>query len=164
MSIEIRNVGRRFGDYTALEGINLNVQSGELVSLLGPSGSGKTTLLRIIAGLERADTGSVLLDGKDATDIPVRHRRVGFVFQQYALFRHMTVYKNIAFGLSVLPRSERPSASPIALLPVAQAVTGASTGPFSPYRMLTCAAAMLAIIIGTSVGLTRPGPRSSKMR
>ena len=113
MSIEIRNVGRQFGSYTALEGINLKVESGELVSLLGPSGSGKTTLLRIIAGLERADTGHVLLDGNDATHIPVRRRRVGFVFQQYALFRHMTVAKNIAFGLSVLPRLERPSRAAI---------------------------------------------------
>ena len=113
MSIEIRNVGRQFGSYTALEGINLKVESGELVSLLGPSGSGKTTLLRIIAGLERSDTGNVLLDGNDATHIPVRRRRVGFVFQQYALFRHMTVAKNIAFGLSVLPRSERPSKAAI---------------------------------------------------
>lgn len=114
MSIEIRNVGRRFGHYTALEGIDLTVGSGELVSLLGPSGSGKTTLLRIIAGLERADTGHILLDGKEATDIPVRRRRVGFVFQHYALFRHMTVFKNIAFGLSVLPRAERPSRAEIA--------------------------------------------------
>jgi sulfate transport system ATP-binding protein len=109
MSIEVQNIGRRFGDYTALADVNLKIATGELVSLLGPSGSGKTTLLRIIAGLERSDTGRVLLHGEDATDIPVRARQVGFVFQHYALFRHMTVFKNIAFGLNVRPRRQRPS-------------------------------------------------------
>ncbi len=109
MSISIQNISRTFGTYTALNDINLEIGSGELVSLLGPSGSGKTTLLRIIAGLERSDAGRILLNGDDATTIPVRQRRVGFVFQHYALFRHMTVFKNIAFGLSVLPRKQRPS-------------------------------------------------------
>ena len=113
MSIEIKNVSRRFGAYTALDGINLKIESGELVSLLGPSGSGKTTLLRIIAGLERADAGQILLHGSDATPVPVRDRQVGFVFQHYALFRHMTVFKNIAFGLNVRPRRERPSKAAI---------------------------------------------------
>ncbi|MDB6149739.1 MAG: sulfate transporter, ATPase subunit [Chthoniobacter sp.] len=113
MSIEIRNVSRRFGAFTALADINLDIASCELVSLLGPSGSGKTTLLRIIAGLESADTGHVLLDGVDATRLPVRERQVGFVFQHYALFRHMTVFKNIAFGLSVRPRRTRPSKAAI---------------------------------------------------
>lgn len=109
MSIEVKSIHRQFGDYTALDDINLKVESGELVSLLGPSGSGKTTLLRIIAGLERADSGQVLLHGVDATDTPVRDRRVGFVFQHYALFKHLTVFKNVAFGLSILPRRKRPS-------------------------------------------------------
>lgn len=113
MSIKIRNISRKFGAYTALDDIHLEIGSGELISLLGPSGSGKTTLLRIIAGLERADTGRIFLNGTDATSIPVNQRRVGFVFQHYALFRHMTVFKNIAFGLSVLPRKERPSRAAI---------------------------------------------------
>jgi sulfate transport system ATP-binding protein len=113
MSIEIKKVSRRFGAYTALEDINLKIESGELVSLLGPSGSGKTTLLRIIAGLERADTGQILLHGQDATAVPVRAREVGFVFQHYALFRHMTVFNNIAFGLNVRTRRERPSKAAI---------------------------------------------------
>ena len=109
MSIEVKSIYRRFGLYTALEDIHLKVESGELVSLLGPSGSGKTTLLRIIAGLERADSGQVLLHGVEATHTPVRQRRVGFVFQHYALFRHLTVFKNVAFGLHILPRRQRPS-------------------------------------------------------
>jgi sulfate transport system ATP-binding protein len=113
MSIEVQNISRRFGDYTALESVDLKIQTGELVSLLGPSGSGKTTLLRIIAGLERTDAGRVLLHDEDATHIPVRDRRVGFVFQHYALFRHMSVFKNIAFGLNVRPRRIRPSKAEI---------------------------------------------------
>ncbi len=113
MSIEVQNITRQFGAYTALDGVDLKIETGELVSLLGPSGSGKTTLLRIIAGLERTDTGRVLLHGEDATDIPIRERRVGFVFQHYALFRHMSVFKNIAFGLNVRPRRERPSKASI---------------------------------------------------
>jgi sulfate transport system ATP-binding protein len=109
MSIEVRNVSKRFGDFTALTDVSLHVATGELVALLGPSGSGKTTLLRIIAGLETPDTGSVLLAGEDATAQLVQQRRVGFVFQHYALFRHMTVFDNVAFGLEVRPRRLRPS-------------------------------------------------------
>ena len=108
MSIEVRNVSKRFGSFVALDDVSLDVASGELVALLGPSGSGKTTLLRIIAGLETPDTGSVLLEGEDATDQGLRQRRVGFVFQHYALFRHMTVFENVAFGLRVRPRATRP--------------------------------------------------------
>ncbi|MDB5825800.1 MAG: cysA [Variovorax sp.] len=108
MSIEIRNVSKRFGDFQALRNVNLDVESGELVALLGPSGCGKTTLLRIIAGLETADAGSILFSGEDTTDVHVRERQVGFVFQHYALFRHMTVFENVAFGLRVKPRSTRP--------------------------------------------------------
>ncbi|MDQ8002096.1 MAG: ATP-binding cassette domain-containing protein, partial [Pseudomonadota bacterium] len=109
MSIEIRNVNKRFGDFHALRDVSLNIDSGELFALLGPSGCGKTTLLRIIAGLETADSGSILFSGEDTTDVHVRERQVGFVFQHYALFRHMTVFENVAFGLRIKPRGQRPS-------------------------------------------------------
>ncbi|MDR2991511.1 MAG: sulfate ABC transporter ATP-binding protein [Burkholderiaceae bacterium] len=109
MSIEIRNVNKRFGNFHAVRDINLDIASGELLALLGPSGCGKTTLLRIIAGLESADTGQILFSGEDTTDVHVRERRVGFVFQHYALFRHMTVFDNVAFGLRIKPRHVRPS-------------------------------------------------------
>ncbi|MBN2309296.1 MAG: sulfate ABC transporter ATP-binding protein [Candidatus Hydrogenedentes bacterium] len=113
MSIQVRNVTKRFGRFTALHGIDLDVHSGELLALLGPSGSGKTTLLRIISGLDAPDTGSVILHGEDATRKNPRERRVGFVFQHYALFRHMTVFNNVGFGLRVLPRRRRPSKAEI---------------------------------------------------
>jgi sulfate/thiosulfate transport system ATP-binding protein len=113
MSIEVRGVNKRFNEFQALTDINLEVPTGELVALLGPSGCGKTTLLRIIAGLETPDTGFVYFAGEDATQRPVRERRVGFVFQHYALFKHMTVYDNVAFGLKVKPRRERPKSSVI---------------------------------------------------
>jgi sulfate/thiosulfate transport system ATP-binding protein len=109
MSIEAINISKRFGQFVALDNVNLEIPSGELVALLGPSGSGKTTLLRVIAGLEFADSGTVSFDGKDIGDRTARERRVGFVFQHYALFRHMTVFENIAFGLKVRPRESRPS-------------------------------------------------------
>ena len=107
MSIEVVNLSKSFGAFAALNGINLHVRSGELVALLGPSGSGKTTLLRIIAGLEWPEQGSVRFDGEDALARSVRERNVGFVFQHYALFRHLSVYENVAFGLRVKPRAER---------------------------------------------------------
>ena len=107
MSIELRHITKIFGDFTALHDVDITVPSGELVALLGPSGSGKTTLLRIIAGLETPDHGAVLFDGHDATDRSARDRRVGFVFQHYALFRHMSVFENVAFGLRVKPRAAR---------------------------------------------------------
>jgi len=113
MSIEIENIGKRFGSFTALNDVSLSIPSGDLVALLGPSGSGKTTLLRIIAGLESADTGRILFNGEDTTKRHVRERRVGFVFQHYALFRHLTVFENVAFGLRVRPRTSRPSKSEI---------------------------------------------------
>lgn len=109
MSIEIRNIKKNFGQFSALNDVNLDVPSGELVALLGPSGCGKTTLLRIIAGLENPDEGSILFNGEDSTDQNVRDRQVGFVFQHYALFRHMTVFENVAFGLRVRPKETRPS-------------------------------------------------------
>ncbi len=108
MSIEIQNVGKSFGSFAALKDVSLQVHSGELVALLGPSGSGKTTLLRIIAGLETVDRGKVLFHGEDTTALHVRQRQVGFVFQHYALFRHLTVFENVAFGLRVRPRKSRP--------------------------------------------------------
>ena len=109
MSIEIRSVSKRFATFNALSDVNLTVPSGELVALLGPSGSGKTTLLRIIAGLESPDEGTIFFNGEEATTRHVRERQVGFVFQHYALFRHMSVFDNVAFGLSLKPRRLRPS-------------------------------------------------------
>ena len=109
MSIEVKNIHKAFGDFVALGDVNLKINDGELVALLGPSGSGKTTLLRIIAGLEFADSGSVLIGGKEASDMHVKERNVGFVFQHYALFKHMTVFDNVAFGLRVRPKEFRPS-------------------------------------------------------
>ncbi len=101
MSFEVRGLEKRFGNYTALDNVSLNVARGELLALLGPSGCGKTTLLRVLAGLETADAGSVLFDGVDVTRTPAAARNVGLVFQHYALFEHMTVFENIAFGLRV---------------------------------------------------------------
>ena len=113
MSIQVQAIRKTFGNFVVLDDVSLNFPTGELVALLGPSGCGKTTLLRIIAGLETADGGRVLLDGEDASDTHVRERQVGFVFQHYALFRHMTVFENIAFGLRVKPRKQRPIESEI---------------------------------------------------
>lgn len=109
MSIDIRNINKQFGQFRALNEINLAINSGELVALLGPSGCGKTTLLRIIAGLEKPDSGQIVFHGEDVSVHDVRDRNVGFVFQHYALFRHMTVFDNVAFGLRMKPRSIRPS-------------------------------------------------------
>jgi sulfate transport system ATP-binding protein len=109
MTIEVKNINKRFGEFVALDNVSLQFPQGELTALLGPSGCGKTTLLRIIAGLEHPDAGQVLLDGEDASARHVRERQVGFVFQHYALFKHMTVFENVAFGLRVRPRKERPS-------------------------------------------------------
>jgi sulfate transport system ATP-binding protein len=113
MAIEVRNVSKGFGNFVALDNVSFTVPPGELVALLGPSGGGKTTMLRIIAGLEAADSGTVLLEGEDASDRSAKDRGVGFVFQHYALFRHMTVFENVAFGLRVRPRGRRPSAGEI---------------------------------------------------
>ena len=109
MSIEVRNIQKRFGNFVALDNVSLNFPQGELTALLGPSGCGKTTLLRIIAGLEQLDSGQVLLDGEDASAKHVRDRQVGFVFQHYALFKHMSVFENIAFGMRVKPSHLRPN-------------------------------------------------------
>jgi sulfate transport system ATP-binding protein len=111
MSIKVESISKTFGAYQALNRVSLEVQTGELVALLGPSGSGKTTLLRIIAGLEFADrdTGHIEIEGREVTAWHARDRQIGFVFQHYALFRHLTVFENIAFGLRVRPRAQRPS-------------------------------------------------------
>ena len=115
MSVPVRveNLEKNFGRYPALKGVSLDVAAGELVALLGPSGSGKTTLLRAVAGLEQADAGHVFFGDIDANGLSLRERRIGFVFQHYALFRHMRVFDNIAFGLRARPRASRPSADMI---------------------------------------------------
>jgi sulfate transport system ATP-binding protein len=113
MSIEVVNITKSYKNFTALKQVSLHIPEGELVALLGPSGSGKTTLLRLIAGLEQPEEGAILFNGEDNTSRDVRERQVGFVFQHYALFRHMTIFDNIAFGLSVRPRKTRPSKAEI---------------------------------------------------
>lgn len=113
MSIEIKQINKSFGRTSVLNDISLDIPSGQMVALLGPSGSGKTTLLRIIAGLEHQNSGQIRFHNKDVSALHARDRQVGFVFQHYALFRHMTVFDNIAFGLTVLPRRERPSSAEI---------------------------------------------------
>ncbi|MES2296951.1 MAG: sulfate ABC transporter ATP-binding protein [Pseudomonadota bacterium] len=113
MSIQVRHIEKRFGQFVALDDVTLDFPAGALTALLGPSGCGKTTLLRIIAGLEAADRGQVLFDGEDASQRPARERQIGFVFQHYALFRHMNVFENVAFGLRVKPRKLRPDPAQI---------------------------------------------------
>ncbi|WP_414695208.1 sulfate/molybdate ABC transporter ATP-binding protein [Phenylobacterium sp.] len=111
LSLDIRNISKRFGRFPALNDVSLQARDKEFLALLGPSGSGKTTLLRVLAGLEQPDAGQVRFGGEDFLSIPIRRRRVGMVFQHYALFRHMTVAQNVAFGLTVRPRRERPAKS-----------------------------------------------------
>lgn len=114
MHIEIDEISKSFGTTAALHPVSLSLPSGALVALLGPSGSGKTTLLRILGGLEFPSSGRVMFDGQDATGLTVQERRAGFVFQSYALFRHMTVFDNIAYGLNARPRASRPTKAEIA--------------------------------------------------
>lgn len=113
MSIQVKQVNKHFSAFKALDEVSLEFPTGKLVALLGPSGCGKTTLLRIIAGLERADSGQVILEGVDASDLHVRDRQIGFMFQHYALFQHMTVFDNVAFGLRVKPKAERSNEADI---------------------------------------------------
>ena len=113
MQIEIEDIAKEFGATTALKPCSLVIPSGALVALLGPSGSGKTTLLRILGGLEFPDAGRILFGGQDATNLSVQERRAGFVFQHYALFRHMTVFENVAYGLRARPKAMRPTAAEI---------------------------------------------------
>jgi sulfate transport system ATP-binding protein len=113
MSVELDRVSKRFGEFAALDQVSFTIGTGELVALVGPSGSGKSTLLRVVAGLERQDAGAVRIHGEDAAPLGPGDRRIGFVFQHYALFRHMTVFENVAFGLRVRPRGERASGGEI---------------------------------------------------
>jgi len=113
MSIKISGVGKRFGDFVALSDIDLDIPSGQLTALLGPSGGGKSTLLRIIAGLELSDAGTVEIEGTDATDLPAQKRNVGFVFQHYAAFRHMSVAANVGFGLKIRKRPKKEIAGKV---------------------------------------------------
>jgi sulfate/thiosulfate transport system ATP-binding protein len=113
MGIEIRDVSKNFGDFVALQDVTLSIPTGQLTALLGPSGGGKSTLLRIVAGLEAADSGSVEIDGADATGLPAQKRNVGFVFQHYAAFKHMTVAKNVAFGLEIRKRPKEEVAAKV---------------------------------------------------
>src|SRR6185312_14488167 len=114
MSLIVDSIAKRFGNYEALKGVSFTAPQGAFITLLGPSGSGKTTLLRILGGLEFPDSGDVRFADLNWLGVPARRRRAGFVFQHYALFRHMTVAKNIAFGLTVRPRRERPNRKEIA--------------------------------------------------
>lgn len=116
MGIEIRGVNKNFGDFVALQDIDLSIPSGQLTALLGPSGGGKSTLLRIIAGLESSDSGSIEIEGLDATGLPAQKRNVGFVFQHYAAFKHMTVAKNVAFGLEIRKKPKAEVAQRVAEL------------------------------------------------
>jgi len=113
MSLRIEHVTKKFGTLAAVDDVSLAIDKGEFMALLGPSGSGKTTLLRIIAGLELMESGALHFDGTDLSAVPARERRVGFVFQNYALFRHMTVARNISFGVDVLPRKRKPKRAEI---------------------------------------------------
>jgi len=110
MSIDVRGVTKKYGDFVALDDVSVSLPTGQLTALLGPSGGGKSTLLRIIAGLDSADTGTVSIEGKDATSLPPQKRNVGFVFQHYAVFKHMSVAKNVAFGLEIRKRSKADTA------------------------------------------------------
>jgi sulfate transport system ATP-binding protein len=113
VSVELRGLRKSFAGVAALDDVSLTVADGEFLALLGPSGSGKTTLLRALAGLEFIDSGDIVVNGRSMSGVPARHRGVGFVFQHYALFRHMTVARNVAFGLEVMPRHRRPKAGEI---------------------------------------------------
>lgn len=109
MYVELKNINKTFGDYKASDNVNFGIEKGKLIGLLGPSGSGKTTILRMIAGLENPDSGEIVIDGKVVNDIPASKRGIGFVFQNYALFRYMTVFDNIAFGLKIQKRARNLS-------------------------------------------------------
>ena len=151
MSIEVEHIRKRFGTYEALKDVSLRIETGELVALLGPSGSGKTTLLRIIAGLELPDSGVIRLHDEDATKSTARDRQVGFVFQHYALFRHLTVFENIAFGLRLRPNHSAPGKAEIPR-------SRAETARTDPARLAGRSLSESAFRRATAAH--RPGPRT----
>ena len=153
MAIDVRHVTKAYGSFTAVKDVSFSVATGELVALLGPSGCGKTTLLRIIAGLETADSGTVLLEGEDATDTSARDRAVGFVFQHYALFRHMTVFENVAFGLACGTGTRRPSDAEISRQGRRSPQARAARLPRHPVSVAA---------LGRSAAARRPGARARR--
>ena len=132
MYVELKNINKHFGSFKASDNVSFGIEKGKLIGLLGPSGSGKTTILRMIAGLENPDSGEIIIDGKVINNVPASKRGIGFVFQSYALFRYMTVFENIAFGLRVLKKSENEIKERVAELVKLIGLEGLEKGTVAP--------------------------------